>query len=138
MWFSQENEDQRWSQNHQQTSPHRTKAPLGIGFPKSARLHRRCHFLKLMKEGRRLCGSQVRIEYHKNGRSPQPKLGITVSRRYGKAHDRNRFKRIVREAFRQLSPTLPRHLELNVSPKSSHYPLTLQAVLADFKSLFLN
>lgn len=135
MWFSQENEDQRRSQDHQQAPTHRTQTPLRIGFPKSARLLKRPHFLQLIKQGQRLSGSEVRIEYRKTGRSPRPKLGITVSRRYGKAHERNRFKRIVREAFRQLSPTLPRYLELNISPKASYHPLTLQAILADLKKL---
>jgi ribonuclease P protein component len=137
MWFSQENEDQRRSQDHQQTTTHRPQTSLRLGFPKSARLRRRSHFLKLMKEGRRLSGSEVKVECRKSGRSPEPKLGITVSRRYGKAHDRNRFKRIVREAFRQLAPTLPRHLELNVSPKTNPQSLTLQAVLTDLKTLLL-
>ena len=44
-------------------------------------------------------------------------LGITVSKRYGKAHSRNRFKRVVREAFRHLAPSLPHDLEIHVVPR---------------------
>lgn len=52
------------------------------------------------------------------GRGSSPKLGITVTRRYGKAHDRNRFKRIVREAFRLSCPLFPPY-EIHVRPRSA-------------------
>ena len=46
------------------------------------------------------------------------KLGITVSRRYGKAFKRNRFKRVVREVFRRYLHSFD-GLEVNVRPRSS-------------------
>lgn len=49
---------------------------------------------------------------------PYPKLGITVTRRYGKAHQRNRFKRLIREAFRLSYNLFPQGLEILVKPRS--------------------
>ena len=46
------------------------------------------------------------------------KLGITVTRRYGKAFQRNRFKRVVREAFRQCRYMLKSGFDLNIKPRS--------------------
>lgn len=84
-------------------------------FPKSARLLSSGHFKSLIQKGVRRFGSSVSIHF-RLGISDEPKLGITVSRKYGKAHDRNRFKRVVREAFREIYHTLPKDLELNVFP----------------------
>lgn len=47
-----------------------------------------------------------------------PKLGITVTRRFGKAHDRNRFKRIVREAFRLSKHQFFEGLDILISPRT--------------------
>ncbi len=41
----------------------------------------------------------------KNGRRG-PRLGITTGKKIGKAVQRNRCRRIIREAFRQLSPRI--------------------------------
>ena len=47
----------------------------------------------------------------------------------------NRFKRVVREAFRELYPSLPTDLELNISPQKNHPELTMMAILTDLKNL---
>lgn len=133
MWFSQENEDQRRSQNPEQTPPHRPQATVRLGFPKSARVLRRSHFLSLMKQSSRFNGTGMRIDHRRSTKTLSPKLGITVSRRYGKAHARNRFKRLVREAFRRLAPTLPSGLELHVSPRGTEEHAALHTILSDFK-----
>jgi len=44
-------------------------------------------------------------------------IGVRVSRKFGGAVDRNRFKRIVREAFRAQQTLLPASLGIIVGPK---------------------
>lgn len=49
---------------------------------------------------------------------PFSRLGVTVTRRYGPAHQRNRFKRLVREAFRLLYPHFKLTFDIVVRPRS--------------------
>lgn len=56
------------------------------------------------------------------------RLGITVSKRYGRAHQRNRIKRLLREAFRLSYSLLPRGMDLNVRPKKTAFEASMPAV----------
>ncbi|MCH9631011.1 MAG: Ribonuclease P protein component [Chlamydiia bacterium] len=85
-------------------------------FPKSSRLLKREEYLKVLRSHDKLCGKYLIINYAK-GASSCPKLGLTVSKKFGKSHDRNRFKRLVREAFRKCSIDLPSNLEINIRPR---------------------
>ncbi len=135
MWIPQENEDKRRTQDCQPQTPHRTqKAHDRLKFPKSARIVNRSHFKNLLKNGSRLLGEWLSVDFRK-GRSPCPRLGLTVSRRHGKSHDRNRFKRLVRESFRELYPTLPCNLEINVFPRKPSTKVDKTIILNDLSQI---
>lgn len=105
-----------------------------LRFPKSARILKRSHFRRLAKSNRRIFGEMISVDFqHSKGLTS--KLGITVSKKFGKAHDRNRFKRIVREVFREMRSNLPIGLEINISPCSRLDTLSKQIVLIDLKRI---
>jgi ribonuclease P protein component len=53
---------------------------------------------------------------------PYPRLGLSVSRKYGNAVKRNRWKRLLREAYRFSRERLPSGIDLVVIPRGSDDP----------------
>ena len=73
--------------------------------------------------GRRCSAGDGRILVfgHPNG-LPHPRLGISASRRVGNAVVRNRWKRLLREAFRLTRQKLPQGIDLIVIPRPTAEP----------------
>ncbi len=139
MWISQKNEDKGRTGHHQPTPSCRSQETnnslnRSYPFPKAARILKRPHFQKIFRQGRRLTGLWIAIDY-RLGYSNRPRLGITVSKKHGKAHDRNRFKRIVREAFRELHAELPPTLEMNITPRRSSPDICKAIILKEIQQL---
>lgn len=66
---------------------------------------------------------------------PGPRLGVTVTRKVGKAVKRNRIKRLVREAYRRERGSLPTGLDMVWVAKREAVETTLTAVLLDMRTL---
>jgi ribonuclease P protein component len=53
---------------------------------------------------------------------PYPRLGLSVSRKFGNAVARNRWKRLLREAFRLCRVNLPQGIDLVAIPRGGDGP----------------
>lgn len=75
-------------------------------LPKAARLRRRREFLAVQERGTRLHAGEVLVLSRGAG-AGRARIGITVSSKVANAVERNRVKRWLREAFRELQDGLP-------------------------------
>jgi len=75
-------------------------------FPKAFRLLKREEFKRVYSGGKRVVGRYVLIHALPNSLG-HPRLGITVTKKSGKAVVRNRWKRLIREAFRRNKGAFP-------------------------------
>lgn len=80
---------------------------------KENRLVRTADFQAIYKNGKYVVGRQMVIYYHPNSLQ-LVRIGFVASKKVGTSHVRNRCKRILREAMRQLLPSLPSGYDLIV------------------------
>lgn len=103
--FSGEDGDQERPRRDQTPPGEGPQAPdgtslLSFAFPKEARLVKRAEFLRVYERGKRIEGRFMTVFILPNDK-PLQRVGITATKKaIGKAHDRNRAKRLLRETFR--------------------------------------
>lgn len=97
-------------------------APTNESFPKSMRLRSRLDFDDLFKSGLVVADNVLVI--HARQAKTLGKLGISISKRVGNAPLRNRWKRLIREAFRRLAARKPdvRRIDLVIRPRRGAVP----------------
>src|SRR5436190_5114817 len=99
----------------------------------SSRVRKKGDFERARKRGRTLGDDVLRISVTANGLAVT-RLGLAVPRR-ATAVERNRIKRVVREAFRLRRAALPAGFDLVVSPRDYARACDFAAVSKTFEAL---
>ena len=95
-------------------------------LPPSVRLKTRRAFDRVFSEGVRVSDRHLTIVMARRGDGGPARLGIAVGRRYGCAAERNRIKRLIREAFRRVRHDLPPASDWVVLPRPGRRPTAAQ------------
>jgi ribonuclease P protein component len=120
-----------------------TQAPdgsalLSFDFPKEARLAKRAEFLRVYEQGKRIEGRYMTVFLLPNGLALQ-RVGITATKKaIGKAHERNRAKRLLRESFRLSRAELGAvgiKYDWVLNARRSILKVKLEEPLAEFRSV---
>ncbi len=109
---------------------------MGQGFSKKERLRKRKEFQLVFDKGKRYGNDQLKIYALSNGNSVS-RLGLVVGRKFGNSPRRNRFKRILREAYRLNKNLLSNGVDIVVIPRPGLTELTLNAIEEKFKIILI-
>jgi ribonuclease P protein component len=91
---------------------------IGNAFPKHHRLRTAADFKRVYAKGEKRLARNFAVFVLRN-EFEQSRFGVTTPRRLGKAHDRNRIKRRVREILRTSRRLIPEGFDVVVNPRGS-------------------
>ena len=102
-------------------------------LPRASRIAKRREFLEAYERGEKLFGRYCVLFVVQN--TSGSRIGVTVTKKVGKANVRNRMKRWVREVFRHNRTLLP-PLNFVVNLKAGAPEATFREFSADLEKLF--
>ena len=105
------------------------------GYPKSSRLLKRSDYRSLFKTGVK-CSRKHFLCFYAHGRGEQTRLGITVSKKVGKAVTRNRIKRLCREFFRTNNRRLGETWDVSIVARPSVAGVSRKQALRSLNDIF--
>ena len=104
---------------------------------KVLKLKKGWEFDSLFRTGIRANGELVRLLYLRDDKDTDTlKIGLAVGKKLGKAHVRVRGRRILREAFRQLSSRLVPGLSIVLGLKHQGITAKTQDITSDLERIF--
>ncbi len=87
-------------------------------YTKDDRLLKRAEYLRLSKTGDKIYSKHFMAIIEKSGQN-RNRLGVTVSKKVGKAAKRNRIKRFIREYFRLNRDHISGYWNINIIAKKN-------------------
>lgn len=90
-------------------------------FPRVCRVRRQADYERAYATGA-VAADDVLVLHGSRNALPHARLGLSVSRKVGPAVVRNRWKRLIREAFRQQRAELPAGYDFVVRPRRGAEP----------------
>jgi ribonuclease P protein component len=109
-----------------------------LKFPKSARLLKPAEFRKVYQNGIRISGplfSAFCLQAERATAQPGPRLGFTTPRAFGRAVERNRARRRIREALRVRLDFLASNWDLVINPKRAVLHATHEELVREVERL---
>ena len=126
------------SQGEGPQAPDGSSLLIRFDLPKEARLAKRAEFLRVYESGSRIEGRFMTVFLLPNNKGRQ-RVGITATKKaIGKAHDRNRAKRLLRESFRLSKPELTAvctNFDWVLNARRSIVHAKLEKPLAEFRAI---
>lgn len=103
-------------------------------FLRVQRLLNKQEYCRVYNFGRKYVGDKV-VVFYLLSQSSYSRLGITITKKWGRAHERNRFKRVVREAYRHEYFNFPLNIEMSIHPRKSYQKLRPEEIKLDLRAL---
>lgn len=101
----------------EESNSQESKKSGDLSYPKSMRLLTRIDYRSMTRHNKQFTGKWIVVDI-KFTHSGISRLGITVTKRFGDAVRRNRFKRLVRESFRTIIGRFSFSCDILIRPRT--------------------